>query len=161
MAPRDGLLGAARLALRVALRAIAIAATRRCRRTGLVVRRRFEFTPSSDSYSAAVFKFCKLAPRDGFEPPTNGLTVRRSTTELPGNAEEARIVGKPRTEVKESGVRRWCGTRRALPSSRYNLNFCTSREGELDRVVSHVARPAGHEIIEPFAIVRKQRARGF
>jgi hypothetical protein len=26
-----------------------------------------------------------LAPRDGFEPPTNGLTVRRSTTELPGN----------------------------------------------------------------------------
>src|SRR5271170_7088738 len=30
-----------------------------------------------------------LAPRDGFEPPTNGLTVRRSTTELPGNAEEA------------------------------------------------------------------------
>jgi hypothetical protein len=35
-----------------------------------------------------------LAPRDGFEPPTNGLTVRRSTTELPGNAEEARIVGK-------------------------------------------------------------------
>jgi integrase len=31
-----------------------------------------------------------LAPRDGFEPPTNGLTVRRSTTELPGNAKEAR-----------------------------------------------------------------------
>ena len=45
-----------------------------------------------------------MAPRDGFEPPTNGLTVRRSTTELPGNSEEARIVGKPRTEVKESGV---------------------------------------------------------
>ena len=38
--------------------------------------------------------FDLLAPRDGFEPPTNGLTVRRSTTELPGNAEEARIVGK-------------------------------------------------------------------
>ncbi len=36
-----------------------------------------------------------LAPRDGFEPPTNGLTVRRSTTELPGNSREARIVGKP------------------------------------------------------------------
>src|ERR1700678_3237380 len=45
-----------------------------------------------------------MAPRDGFEPPTNGLTVRRSTTELPGNSEKARIVGKPRTEVKESGV---------------------------------------------------------
>src|SRR5450631_4143406 len=45
-----------------------------------------------------------MAPRDGFEPPTNGLTVRRSTTELPGNSEEARIVGKPRLEVKESGV---------------------------------------------------------
>ncbi len=45
-----------------------------------------------------------MAPRDGFEPPTNGLTVRRSTTELPGNSEEARIVGKRRGEVKESGV---------------------------------------------------------
>jgi hypothetical protein len=48
--------------------------------------------------------FLKMAPRDGFEPPTNGLTVRRSTTELPGNSKKARIVGKPRTEVKESGV---------------------------------------------------------
>src|SRR6185437_5871751 len=37
-----------------------------------------------------------LAPRDGFEPPTNGLTVRRSTTELPGNSEEARIVRNAR-----------------------------------------------------------------
>src|ERR1700677_2507760 len=100
-----------------------------------------------------------LAPRDGFEPPTNGLTVRRSTTELPGNSEKARIVGKPRTEVKKSGVRRWRGTRRALPSSRYNLNFCISCEGELDCVVSHVARPAGHEIIEPLVIVREQGAR--
>ena len=45
-----------------------------------------------------------MAPRDGFEPPTNGLTVRRSTTELPGNSEEARIVGKPGLEVKESRV---------------------------------------------------------
>ena len=45
-----------------------------------------------------------MAPRDGFEPPTNGLTVRRSTTELPGNTEEARIVGKRHGEVKVSGV---------------------------------------------------------
>ena len=36
LAPRDGLLGASRLALRVALRAIAIAAARRCRRTVLL-----------------------------------------------------------------------------------------------------------------------------
>ena len=42
-----------------------------------------------------------LAPRDGFEPPTNGLTVRRSTTELPGNSEEARIVGKGAVQVKD------------------------------------------------------------
>jgi hypothetical protein len=42
-----------------------------------------------------------MAPRDGFEPPTNGLTVRRSTTELPGNAEEARIVWKASLEVKK------------------------------------------------------------
>jgi hypothetical protein len=27
----------------------------------------------------------ELAPRAGLEPATNGLTVRRSTTELPGN----------------------------------------------------------------------------
>ena len=27
----------------------------------------------------------RLAPRAGLEPATNGLTVRRSTTELPGN----------------------------------------------------------------------------
>ncbi len=46
----------------------------------------------------------RLAPRDGFEPPTNGLTVRRSTTELPGNSEEARIVWKAGVEVKELGV---------------------------------------------------------
>src|SRR5271163_3637659 len=54
-----------------------------------------------------------LAPRDGFEPPTNGLTVRRSTTELPGNAKEARIVGKARSYVKES---RAC---RSLPKFLY------------------------------------------
>jgi hypothetical protein len=48
----------------------------------------------------------QVAPRDGFEPPTNGLTVRRSTTELPGNTEEARIVRKRRREVKESAVAR-------------------------------------------------------
>jgi hypothetical protein len=42
-----------------------------------------------------------MAPRDGFEPPTNGLTVRRSTTELPGNSEEARIVGKGALQVKD------------------------------------------------------------
>ena len=44
-----------------------------------------------------------LAPRDGFEPPTNGLTVRRSTTELPGNSERSRIVGKRGGEVKKRG----------------------------------------------------------
>ncbi len=38
-----------------------------------------------------------MAPRERFELPTNGLTVRRSTTELPGNLEEARIVGKARS----------------------------------------------------------------
>ena len=57
-----------------------------------------------------------LAPRERFELPTNGLTVRRSTTELPGNAEEARIVGKPGLEVKKSrrylrSDRRWRGER--------------------------------------------------
>jgi len=59
MAPRDGLLGAARLALRVALRAIAIAAARRCRRTGLVLCRRFELMPPPGPYAAALFKFLK------------------------------------------------------------------------------------------------------
>ena len=47
-----------------------------------------------------------MAPRGGFEPPTNGLTVRRSTTELPGNAEDlegARLCGRGPGSVKESG----------------------------------------------------------
>lgn len=34
-----------------------------------------------------------MAPRDGFEPPTNELTARRSTTELPGNMFMALSVG--------------------------------------------------------------------
>jgi hypothetical protein len=48
-----------------------------------------------------------MAPRDGFEPPTNGLTVRRSTTELPGNLEEARIVGNGAAQVKDVEGRRY------------------------------------------------------
>jgi hypothetical protein len=104
MAPRDGLLGAARFALRVAL----AGDRRRCAASSnrLVVCRRFELA-ATNSLALLVrleLFFVKLAPRDGFEPPTNGLTVRRSTTELPGNSEEARIVGKPAFEVKESGV---------------------------------------------------------
>ncbi len=39
---------------------------------------------------ACVIDHLKVAPRERFELPTNGLTVRRSTTELPGNAQEAR-----------------------------------------------------------------------
>jgi hypothetical protein len=42
----------------------------------------------------------QLAPRDRFELPTNGLTVRRSTTELPGIIREARIVRNRGREVK-------------------------------------------------------------
>jgi hypothetical protein len=45
MVPQRGLLRAARLALRVALRAIAIAASRRCRRTGLSFCQGFEQEP--------------------------------------------------------------------------------------------------------------------
>lgn len=33
----------------------------------------------------SVISYCLLAPRVGIEPTTNGLTVRRSTAELPGN----------------------------------------------------------------------------
>src|SRR5271154_3995990 len=53
------------------------------------------------SAHTTVFMRFEMAPRDGFEPPTNGLTVRRSTTELPGNSEEARIVGKGAVQVKD------------------------------------------------------------
>jgi hypothetical protein len=42
----------------VALRAIAAAARRR--RTGLVLCRRFELTPTSDPYAATLFKFLKI-----------------------------------------------------------------------------------------------------
>ena len=45
----------------------------------------------------------EVAPRAGLEPATNGLTVRRSTTELPGNRweiEGARFCGKHPQGVK-------------------------------------------------------------
>ena len=50
-----------------------------------------------------------MAPRDGFEPPTNGLTVRRSTTELPGNTLGNRrraIVRNGGASVKKSAIKK-------------------------------------------------------
>ncbi len=55
-------------------------------RTGLVSCRRFELSQLAAGADESQPAKKLLAPRDGFEPPTNGLTVRRSTTELPGNA---------------------------------------------------------------------------
>jgi hypothetical protein len=49
----------------------------------------------------------RLAPRVGIEPTTNGLTVRRSTAELPGNGrdrERARIVRESGRTVKRIKV---------------------------------------------------------
>jgi hypothetical protein len=97
MASRDGLFALRAHPSGVALRAIAIAAALRCRRTILFSVAGSNWLPTNSlALLARLEFFMKLAPRDGFEPPTNGLTVRRSTTELPGNAEEARIVGKRR-----------------------------------------------------------------
>ena len=62
---------------------------------GLFVCREFELKRRASGVGGGFSDLQKLAPRERFELPTNGLTVRRSTTELPGNAEEARIVGKP------------------------------------------------------------------
>src|SRR5215469_18904839 len=61
-----------------------------------------------------------LAPRVGIEPTTNGLTVRCSTAELPGNwqdARRARILAKGVIGVKESCPVRPSPEPRALPSS--------------------------------------------
>src|ERR1700683_3800706 len=44
-----------------------------------------------------------LAPRDGFEPPTNGLTVRRSTTELPGNRKRRGLSGSRACKSRKQG----------------------------------------------------------
>ena len=75
---------------------------RRCAASSnrLVVCRRFELAAGTKLTRLARLNLLKLAPRDGFEPPTNGLTVRRSTTELPGNAEEARdcLEAGPRSQ---------------------------------------------------------------
>ena len=43
-----------------------------------------------------------LAPRERFELPTNGLTVRRSTTELPGNAKRGADCREARPLSQES-----------------------------------------------------------
>jgi hypothetical protein len=103
LAPRDGLLAAAPLVLRCAAdrrRAarvtVQLARRRSSCRTGLVLCRRFELNRYTVGAEWRFSNRILLAPRDGFEPPTNGLTVRRSTTELPGNTKEARIVGKRR-----------------------------------------------------------------
>jgi hypothetical protein len=72
-----------------------------------------------------------MAPRERFELPTNGLTVRRSTTELPGNAEEARILGRAGLQVKDSGH---------------------STECEFDGVVADVGRPTRDQAVEALAI---------
>jgi len=69
LAPPDGLFGAARLTLRVALRAINFAC-------GEVVEpaflcRRFEFTPTDYlSRRKSLAYFYQMARPDGFEPPT-------------------------------------------------------------------------------------------
>jgi hypothetical protein len=101
-----------------------------------------------------------MAPRDGFEPPTNGLTVRRSTTELPGNSQEARIVGKPSVEVKESRVSD-DGVRHV---GRFPLRGCCRAhrlsKRQFSRVIAHVDRPAADQLSEPLSIVREQCARG-
>jgi hypothetical protein len=78
----EGLLGAARLALRVALWAIAIAAARRCRRTLLLSvggsnGHRIE-TGNMRRYLARGLDM----PAEGFEPPTYGLQNRCTTTVL-------------------------------------------------------------------------------
>jgi hypothetical protein len=80
--------------LRVALAGDQLRLRRSCRTPWLSVgssnlRSKRCLTPAGASHTLIL-----VAPRERFELPTNGLTVRRSTTELPGNAEEARIVGK-------------------------------------------------------------------
>src|SRR5690606_1108762 len=50
-----------------------------------------------------------MAPRAGLEPATNGLTVRRSTTELPGNTRWAQLKGR---DFAERGA--GCQGKRAL-----------------------------------------------
>ncbi len=50
-----------------------------------------------------------MAPRDGFEPPTNGLTVRRSTTELPGNTHGVRRT-RGSSYRRRAIVRNECGS---------------------------------------------------
>jgi hypothetical protein len=53
---------------------------------GLFVCREFELKRRASGGGEGFSDLQKLAPRERFELPTNGLTVRRSTTELPGNA---------------------------------------------------------------------------
>jgi hypothetical protein len=57
----------------------------------LPIRREFspviipDCTPTNQSLVRCVYYDSKMAPREGFEPPTNSLTVSGSAAELPGN----------------------------------------------------------------------------
>src|SRR5690606_23591743 len=68
----------------------------------------------------------QMAPRAGFEPATNGLTVRRSTTELPGNR-----GGKSKARESAQGMP-LCQGIRLIPhraselAAQYNCNPCTA-----------------------------------
>jgi hypothetical protein len=76
---KKGLLGAARPALRVALRALNVAARRR--RTRLVLCRGLDRQAVSGLPAKGRF-FVILVPAEGFEPPTYGLQNRCTTTVL-------------------------------------------------------------------------------
>jgi hypothetical protein len=83
----------------VSLRAIAIAAARRCRRTGLVLCRRFELMPPRGPYAAALFKFRKWAPRDGTE-------ITKKTPGICGVSDFGSLPIPPRTPLPKDGCYR-------------------------------------------------------
>jgi hypothetical protein len=99
MAPRDGLFAAAPRILRCApdrrretRRRPTWPAAKLSNRACLC--RRFESRRESFGTRRGFSSRHNVAPRDGFEPPTNGLTVRRSTTELPGNRKRRGLSGR-------------------------------------------------------------------
>jgi hypothetical protein len=59
----------------VALRVIVIAAARRCRPTGLLYVGGSSGNPRAIGADRRYWDFLTMAPGDGFEPPTNGLTA--------------------------------------------------------------------------------------
>ncbi len=85
-------------------------------------------------------RYVQMAPRVGIEPTTNGLTVRRSTAELPGNGRgrERRRILRFRPRIVKNPRGPMAHDRAAGPESKHALRAASA----LDAQRSPMRRPS-------------------